>query len=137
MSSSNLRIAGLATVAAMIVGGIGAWATASFAGVTVSVNGSDRDGVIIIVCAVIIAIGILAANRATSILAVVAALAATATAIYDFQDVGSADHVSVGWGLWIATLASIVAIALTVMQLRAAPSEPAAPPPPPPATPPA
>ena len=121
MSNSNLRATGIAVVVAMVVGGIGTWATATFAGITVSVNGSDRDGVIIIVCAVIIALGLFVVSRATSFLALVAALAATGTAIYDLQDVAGADHVSVGWGLWVATLASLAAIAVTVMQLRATP----------------
>lgn len=119
MSSSNLRVAGLATVAAMVVGGIGTWASTTFAGITVSVGGSDRDGVIIIACAAIVAIGILVAGRATSILAVVAALASTATAIYDVQDVQSAEGVSVGWGLWLSVIASIVAVVVTIMKLRA------------------
>lgn len=114
MSTSNLRVAGVATVAAMVVGGIGTWAT----GFGESVSGSSRDGVIVIVCAVIVAIGILVANRATSILAIVAALASTATAIYDFQDVQSASGVSVGWGLWLSVIASIVAIVVTIANTR-------------------
>ncbi|MEA2147359.1 MAG: hypothetical protein QOG59_2946, partial [Solirubrobacteraceae bacterium] len=79
MTSSNIRIAGLACVVLMVVGGFGTWASDSYE----SVSGSSRDGVVIMICAGLIALGILVAKRWLRILAVVAALAATATAIYD------------------------------------------------------
>ena len=112
-----MRLAGFSTVVLMVVGAVGTWASASAFGISVSVNGGDRDGVIVIVCAVIIAVGLFVANRAVGVLAVVAAIASTATAIYDVNDIQGTAHISVGWGLWLALVASIVAVLDTVMFL--------------------
>lgn len=117
MDLRTLRIGLLATTVMMVVGGLGTWATA-FGGL-LSVNGGDRDGAIVIVCAVIIAIGALVAKRALAILAVLAALVATATAIYDTQDILGSDGIDVGWGLWLSLVASVAAIPLTVLAWRA------------------
>jgi predicted transporter len=116
MTSSNIRIAGLACVVLMVVGGFGTWASDSYE----SVSGSSRDGVVVMICAGLIALGILVAKRWLRILALIAALAATATAIYDAQDVGSVNGVTVGWGLWLDVAASVVAVVVTVAALRGA-----------------
>src|SRR4051812_24873127 len=105
MDPRIMRVAGLSTVVLMVVGAVGTWATASVFGITASVNGGDRDGVIVIVCAVIIAVALFVQNRGTAILAVIAALASSATAIYDVVDIQGTEHVSVGWGLWLALVA--------------------------------
>jgi hypothetical protein len=115
MSSGNLRTAVLGTAVAMVIGGIGTWAT----GFGQSVNGFDRDGAIVIVCAVLIGLAVVVAKRALAILAAVAALASAATAIYDLQDIqGKIEGISVGWGLWLSVVASVVAVLLTVALVR-------------------
>jgi hypothetical protein len=138
MTFTPLRYAGLAVVALMVVGGLGTWATADPPNFG-SVNGGDRDGLIVIICAVVLALGVVVARRSLAIVGVLAAAIATATAIYDVQDVQGTDGVSVGWGLWLAVVASVVAIGVAVLLVRAARSSPGAPPPgaPPPGAPPA
>ncbi len=118
MTRSSLRTAGLAAAVLMAVGGLGTWASATVFGTTVSVNGADRDGAIVIICAVIVAMAVAVASRAMMIVGVIAALAASATSVYDWQDVQSKAGVSVGWGLWLAAIGSIAAIVVTVGLLR-------------------
>jgi hypothetical protein len=115
MDPRIMRIAVVSTAALMVVGGLGAWATAG----PLSVNGGDRDGVIVIVCAVIVAIAAVVASRAVAVIGLLAAIASTATAIYDIQDIQGTAFISVGWGLWLALVASIVAVLDTVMLIVA------------------
>ena len=114
-----MRIAVLSTVALMIIGAVGTWATASVFGVSASVNGGDRDGIIVIICAAIIAAAAVVGKRGLTVVGLLAALAATATAIYDVVDIQGTDHVSVGWGLWLALVASVIAIVDVLMLLFA------------------
>lgn len=114
-----MRIVVLSTVALMIVGAVGTWATASVLGISASVNGGDRDGIIVIVCAAIIAAAAVVASRPLAIVALLAAFAATATAIYDVVDIQGTEQVSVGWGLWLALVASVVAVIDVVVLLAA------------------
>jgi len=118
MTRSHVRLGGLVTAVLMLVGGLGTWASATVFGATISVNGSDRDGAIVIICAVMVAMAVVVASRAVTIIGIVAALAATATSVYDVQDVLSTTGVSVGWGLWLSAVASLVAAILTIARLR-------------------
>ena len=127
MSNANLRIAGLAGAVLMVVGGLGTWATLNAQGISLSVNGSDRDGAIVMVCAVIVALGVLVANRVMRIIALVAAGASIATAIYDIQDILGKPQIDVGWGLWLSVVASVAALGVIAVIMRSEPP-PAAPP---------
>jgi hypothetical protein len=115
------RIAVLTTAALMIVGAVGTWASASAFGISISVNGTDggRDGRIVIVCAALLAVAALVPGRATGVLGILAALAASATAIYDLLDIQDTTGITVGWGLWLALVASVVGVLDAIMLMVA------------------
>ena len=102
----------LTTAAVMVIGAVGTWASASAFGVSVSINGTDggRDGIVVIICAVLLVLAALVRNRVTAVVGLLAALGAAATCIYDMTDIQSKAGLSVGWGLWVALVASIVAV---------------------------
>jgi Protein of unknown function (DUF2510) len=122
----------------MIVGSVGTWASVESTGrihVTATKNGTDGDGVIIIVLAVLaltplalwaLRVGPPAARLALAGVVGFFALVAVVVAIVDLIDIdNTADvptilsttlDVSSGWGLWLVLLASI---GLLVSQLAA------------------
>jgi hypothetical protein len=112
MDPRLMRVSVITTAAVMIIGAVGTWASASVFGTSISVSGTDggRDGVIIIACAVLLAIAALAQNRFTGVVGLLAAIAAAATCIYDLTDIQGTDGLTVGWGLWVALVGSVVAV---------------------------
>ena len=103
----------VASAAVMVLGSFGPWA--KVLGI-ISVNGTDGDGWIVIVAA-IVAIGLITLRERRGlrlwslILAAVAGALAAATAIYDWTDLNRvADEtglVDAGWGIYLATIGSV------------------------------
>jgi len=122
MTPQNVKIATFACPILMLIGAIGPWAKVTALGATITANGFDRDGIIVVIAAVLI-IALLVVRRYT-VLAIVAAVISAATCIYDYFDVAGIDGVSVGWGLWLALLASLAAVAALVVYRRSERSDP-------------
>lgn len=110
----------------MFIGATGPWATAF--GVF-SVAGIDGDGLFVLLAALIVG-GMVFLRHVkrvgiwTLVVAMLAAVVATATSIYDMATIQNAirdSHglVSIGWGLWVACLASVSAIGALVFLWRA------------------
>jgi VWFA-related protein len=109
----------------MLIGAFGTWATAL--GVFNVAGTSFGDGVIVLVCALIVgavlALGHLNRRRRWAVIvAILVAMIAAATAIYDMVNIQSeiSSHnlyglVSVGWGLWIDCLASLSGLLALVL----------------------
>jgi hypothetical protein len=102
----------IASCVLMLLGGFGPWAR--IFGV-ISVNGTDGDGWIVIIAAVIAAgLIVLRQRRALGrwplIIALLAAVIAAATAIYDWTDLNRvADQLGIihaGWGIYVSTIGS-------------------------------
>ena len=117
MKLDNLRLAAFAAAALMVIGGLGPWI--AVAGTDeVLFNGSDRDGAVVIGCAVVYALGVLKGGRWTLIVAALAALVASVTAVVDIQDVESESLLNAGWGLWLDAAASLIAFILAAALRR-------------------
>jgi hypothetical protein len=114
----------------MVVGAIGPWATVLF----ISVAGLEGDGWFVLVAGVVILAMAAVHMRDRSrdgyrpwwpfAVGLVAGAIAVATAIYDIVDIGSvADDdlgvVNVGWGLWMAVIASVSALVSLIAALVA------------------
>jgi hypothetical protein len=119
------RIAAVVGVVAIIVGSISPWATIATAFGTLSVNGTDGDGVITIAGGIVLLVLIGMAKYLGSI--IVSALTG-AVLLYDLIDVnrnvsGAGNefvNASVGWGLWVATIGGGVTFATSIVLHRAA-----------------
>ncbi|MFL5843702.1 MAG: hypothetical protein ACJ762_03345 [Solirubrobacteraceae bacterium] len=122
ISTRDLRLTALGAAGLMVIGALGPWIVVAATGENLA-NGSDRDGSIIIGCAVAYAIAIMLFRRRFYLLfAALAAAIAVVTAIVDLQDVESEGLLDAGWGLWLDTAAAIIAL-LLVMGLRRRPRE--------------
>jgi hypothetical protein len=109
----------------LVIGAIGPWAKV----LSFTQNGLDADGVLTLGLAVVAAVFVGLAFRAKTApnkfaLGVPGALC-LAIAILDIIDVkdaideiGSGFEASVGWGLWMTLVGSIVLVAAAVMQFR-------------------
>lgn len=102
--------------AAIVLGSLMPWATVNIGRISISKNGIDGDGQITATLgAVIVTLALLTALRgrepAIPILGTVASGLAFAVAVYDVVDVANTDALTVGFGLVVCTLGSIVAIA--------------------------
>lgn len=106
----NLRLAAFAAAVLMVIGGLGPWVTTGDG--LISVNGSDRDGAIVIGSAVVYAIALLTGRRRLIWVAALAALVASVTSVVDLADIASEPLVDPGWGLWLDAAASLVAFVL-------------------------
>jgi hypothetical protein len=129
MAPRIMRIAVGITAALMVIGAVGTWATAEGLGVKLTVGGTDggRDGIIVVVCAVILVIAALFPNRGTAFLGILAAIAAAATCIYDLTDIQDTEGITVGWGLWLALVTSVMGVVdmvVLVLMSRRADAEP-------------
>jgi hypothetical protein len=113
----NVRLAAFAAAALMVIGGLGAWIVAAASG-DVLANGSDRDGLVIIVCAVVYAVCVLTGRRGLLIVATLAAVVGAATSITDLADVESEPLLDAGWGLWLDAVASLSAFVLAAALRR-------------------
>jgi uncharacterized membrane protein len=110
----------------MFIGAIGPWATAF--GV-LSVAGTDGDGFIVLIAALIIGAMVFLRHVKrfgmwTLAVAMLAAVVAVATSLYDLATIqhtisDSDGLVSIGWGLWLDCLASISVIGALVFLWRA------------------
>lgn len=122
ISTANLRFAALGTAGLMVIGGLGPWITVAATGESLA-NGSDRDGSIIIGCAIVYAGAVLLFRRRFLLLtAALAAAVAVVTAIVDLQDVESEPLLDAGWALWLDAVAAVIGL-LLVMGLRRRPRE--------------
>jgi hypothetical protein len=125
VSYERLRAAAWVITACMIIGAIGPWAKASVFGLTVTANGFDRDGAIVLACGVIIATGLVVVQPWARLVRLIAALVSAGVCIYDYFDVAGTTGVSVGWGLWLALIASVAAV-VVFFELRRRPAPDAA-----------
>jgi hypothetical protein len=109
----------LAGIALLIIGSIGPWVKVG----PVTGDGLSRDGVITLILAIIAAVFVALARvrkRPVSRIALgICAVLALATTIYDVIDVTGTDigtfEASVGWGLWLCLVGSLVlAASITV-----------------------
>ena len=119
------RIAALVGAGAIIVGSLSPWATITSAFGSISVNGTDGDGVLTIVGAIVVAILVALAKYVGSI---IVSLLTGALLLYDLIDVNrnisevdnEFANASVGWGLWLATIAAAVALVSSIVLRQAA-----------------
>jgi hypothetical protein len=112
----------------MLIGAFGPWATVFS---VLSVSGTDGDGKIVLIAALVIgAMVALRLNakgrRWTVVVALLAGLIAAATSIYDMANIQNTISnsqyrgvISVGWGLWIDCIASVSAVFALVVLARA------------------
>lgn len=117
MRLDNVRLAAFAAATLMVIGGLGPWIAVAGTDQVLH-NGSDRDGAVIIGCAVVYALGVLRGRRWTLILAALAALLAAVIAVTDIQDVESEALLDAGWGLWLDAAASLIAFILAAALRR-------------------
>jgi hypothetical protein len=125
----------IASAGAMVVGGFGPWARVL--GV-ISVSGTDGDGWIVIVAALVAAGLIFLQQRRRMgiwpfVVALLAAVIASVTTIYDWTDLNHvADQtglIHAGWGIYLATSGSVSLALACVGLLVEAPRMTEAPPP--------
>jgi hypothetical protein len=128
----------IASAVVMVLGAFGPWAR--ILGI-VSVNGTDGDGWIVIVAA-LIAVGLIVLRQRRKLVglwpvlvALLTAMLAAATVIYDWTDLnGVADRtglVEARWGIYVATIGScslVLACVGLLLERPRAVEEPAAPP---------
>jgi peptidoglycan/LPS O-acetylase OafA/YrhL len=124
----NSRFLPAVPLAALVIGSIGPWATASLAGITASKNGLDGDGAITLVLA-LVAGALLAAHvlgrlgRAAPIAGIVLAAIALIICVVDLIDTSGAKlgvDTAPGWGLWLATVGAAGMLATAIVLLRRA-----------------
>ncbi|GAA1745346.1 hypothetical protein [Aeromicrobium alkaliterrae] len=106
----------------LLIGSIGPWVSAGF----VSASGMDGDGVITLLCAIVIAgltglaLGVPDVRRWITWIVLLPAAASLLTTVYDVINISTSGDeeyfsVSVGWGLWFALLASLGVTAVAVL----------------------
>ena len=127
MSLKSASIWAGASAFFMLIGAFGPWATVLS---VLSVSGTDGDGKIVLIAALVIgAMVALPLNakgrRWTLIVALLAAVIGAATSIYDMADIQNTisnsqyqGAISVGWGLWIDCIASVSAVIALVLLAR-------------------
>lgn len=102
----------LVAVVILIAGSLGPWAKVAF----LTKNGLDGDGVITLVLALVAGLAVLVSgvrSRPPSrVLLGICGVLALAVTVFDVIDVSGTEagriSVSVGWGLWVALLGSLV-----------------------------
>ena len=116
------RVVAIGGAAFVIVGSLMPWATLNTVFGSISVNGTEGDGIITLIGGVITGILVLTKKYLASV--VVSAITA-AVLVYDFFNVsnivdsgGDFASISVGWGLIVATLAGIAAIVGSAMMMQ-------------------
>jgi hypothetical protein len=120
-STTGLAVS-LAGIVLLAIGSAGTWVKVG----EITGGGLDRDGVVTMVLAGLAAVVLIIAavrGRAISRIALgIVAVLALATCIYDVGDVSSADiagtSATVGWGLWMCLVGSIVLAAGVVVARR-------------------
>ena len=106
---------GWAGAAAVLFGSLLPWVSGPFG---ISVSGTSGDGVITLVCGLIIAgVAFGFPRRWAIIIALLAALAAAATGLYDTVHISSEGELSIGFGLVLTDAGAICCIAATAMAL--------------------
>jgi hypothetical protein len=108
---THVLVGGIA-VAGLVVGSMGPWAKV---GALASVSGLDgsNDGWIVIVAAVIAAVGLYAhygGGRGGATLAMIGGGLALAITVYDWNDIDGRPIVQVGWGLNVAVLSALTLV---------------------------
>ena len=119
----SLAIAAYIACALALVGSIGPWTTVF----GISVAGTEGDGVITLVCAVLAAGTVrLTVNAGTTPrygtrwFTIVLGLVIAAVSIIDIVDIGSVDAASPAWGIWLVLVAgSVLTVAGVLLALRA------------------
>ena len=98
------------------------WVTINTAFGSISLNGTEGDGVITLVVGIII--GILVLTKKCLALVIISAITA-AVLVYDFFNVSNSididsdfASVSVGWGLIVATLSGIAAVVGSALMMQ-------------------
>jgi hypothetical protein len=116
--------------ALMLVGSVSPWATVQIFG-GIAVNGTDGDGVLTLVFAIVIAmmgvlIGVGHGRLWTSIVALIFAGLAALTAVVDIVDISrvydgnahvGSDAISVGFGLWLVAVAAGIGVVFSVLAM--------------------
>lgn len=118
----NLVIGGYVAAALILVGSLGPWGTVF----GISVAGTEGDGVITLILAILAAAGVFLTTTAVDgkprfkaqWLTIVFAAISALIGIIDFLDISSSDGVSPGWGLWLVLLASIALTVVGVLLMR-------------------
>lgn len=115
----NERIAAAVGAAGIIVGSLGPWATASSAFGSMSMSGTEGDGVITLVGGGVVLLTIILRKY---LVAWIIAVITGAVVAYDWSnlsrvvDENDSDFIntSVGWGLYVAGIGAIVAFASSI-----------------------
>lgn len=119
----------LGAAAATIIGSLGPWLTAPFG---TTANGTEGDGLVLIVLALIViaiaAVNFKRARRGTSILAAGVALLlavfGVGVLVYQLDNIADEPTMQIGWGLWLATIGSVSAFAGAAWHATLTPSRP-------------
>jgi hypothetical protein len=100
----------LAAAAAVVIGSFGTWATAL--GGLLSKSGTEGDGVLTLVLAVVALLGLWAfwrePRRWAAVGVLVLGVLIFAIGIYDLVDIENTADVSAGWGLYLVVAASAI-----------------------------
>ena len=107
----------MAGAVAVIIGSFLDWATA-FGGLAAK-SGMDGDGVITLVTGIVmLVVAFLLTRGGGKLKNIVFGLAAAISLLVAIIDVGSADGISIGIGLWIVAIGAVVAIVGFVRELK-------------------
>lgn len=110
------RVIAVVGAGVLLLGSVLPWATVSFFLGSISVNGTEGDGKVTLFCALIAGLFLAISDDPTPrVIAAIAFAIAGAVCIYDVTNIsGAIDearaagvNASVGYGLWLATVASI------------------------------
>jgi len=123
-------IVALGAAGVVVVGSLMPWATAKTVFGDISINGTDGDGVLTLILALVvgaIAVALLVGKRPrlwAYVVLLIAALLTAFIAVYDLVDISRAvgneyAHVSTGAGVWLVAIASLVLVAGGVQLTRA------------------
>jgi RsiW-degrading membrane proteinase PrsW (M82 family) len=119
MKNKHITLWIFGSIALMAIGAIGLWAKATDGVTEVTLNGYDRDGAILLVLgAIAVVIAVLMARsskrprpRWTYVVGAIIGVLCAAIAFYDWgtldEDAILGVSISVGWGLVLATIASV------------------------------
>ena len=114
-------IVALAAAGVVLIGSLLPWATAKTVFGSISINGTDGDGVLTLILAVVvgaIAVALLAGKRPrlwAYVVLLIAGLLTAFIAVYDLVDISRTvgndyAHVSTGAGIWLVAIASLVLV---------------------------
>lgn len=127
MNADTKRIGGLMAAAAVMVGSLMPWATVATVFGSVDVAGTEGDGVITLIGAVVVGLAVLIRRYVSAAIgfAVVAAISIYHVSnVAQMADEADSEFVraSVGWGLWVLVVGSVVGVLVSLVRPEAAPT---------------